>query len=113
MIISNQKNALYIKIGETILTKVSTVKFLGITLDENFTFKDNVNKITSNISKTVGIMRRLHCQLPAKVMVKLNYSLVYSHLTYALLKVKSSMARSLPVENLLPQKVGSIINYFQ
>ena len=29
------------------------------------------------------------------------------------IKVKSSMARSLPVENLLPQKVGSIINYFQ
>ena len=25
--------------------------------------------------------------------------------------VKSSMARSLPVENLLPQYVGSIINY--
>ena len=30
-------------------------------------------------------MRRLHCQLPADVMVKLYYSLVYSHLTYALL----------------------------
>ena len=28
---------------------------------------------------------RLHCQLPADVMVKLYYSLVYSHLTYALL----------------------------
>ena len=28
-------------------------------------------------------------------------------------KVKSSMARSLPVENLLPQIVGSIINYLQ
>ena len=28
-------------------------------------------------------------------------------------KVQSSFARSLPVENLLPQKVGSIINYFQ
>ena len=26
---------------------------------------------------------------------------------------KSSMARSIPVENLLPQKVGSIINYLQ
>ena len=26
-------------------------------------------------------------------------------------KVKSSMAKSLPVENLLPQNVGSIINY--
>ena len=30
MIISNQKNALDIKIRETILTKVSTVKFLGV-----------------------------------------------------------------------------------
>ena len=29
------------------------------------------------------------------------------------IKVKSSMARSLPVENLLPQNVGSIINYLQ
>ena len=28
-------------------------------------------------------------------------------------KVKSSMAKSLPVENLLPQNVGSIINYLQ
>ena len=28
-------------------------------------------------------------------------------------KVKSSMARSLPVENLLPHYVGSIINYLQ
>ena len=30
-------------------------------------------------------MRRLHCQLPANIIVKLFYSLVYSHLTYALL----------------------------
>ena len=30
-------------------------------------------------------MRRLHCQLPANVVVKLHYSLVYSHLTFALL----------------------------
>ena len=28
-------------------------------------------------------------------------------------KVKASMAKSLPVENLLPQNVGSIINYLE
>ena len=63
MIISNQKNALNIKIRESILTKVSTVKFCGVRLDENLTFKDHVNKVTSNISKSVGIIGRLHCQL--------------------------------------------------
>ena len=40
--------------------------------------------VTSKISKSVGVMRRLHCQLPASVMVKLYYSLVHFHLTYNL-----------------------------
>ena len=71
VMISNQRDALDIKIRETILMKVSTVKFLGVTLDENLTFKDHVNKVTSTISKSVGVMRRLHCQLPANVMIKL------------------------------------------
>ena len=84
MIISNQKNALDIKIRESILTKVSIVKFLGVTLDENLTFKDHVNKVTSKISTSIVVMRRLHCKLHANVMVKLYYSLVYSYLTYAL-----------------------------
>ena len=44
-----------------------------------------MNKVTCNIPKSVGVMRRLHCQLPANVMVKLYYYLVYSHLTYSLL----------------------------
>ena len=85
MVISNQKNAFDIKIRESILTKVSTIKFLGVTLDENLTFNNQVNKVNSKISVYVGGMRRIHCQLPANVMVKLHYSLVYSHLTYALL----------------------------
>ena len=90
MIISNQKNAIEIRIRDSILTKVSTVKFLGIILDENLTFNDHVINVTTKISKSVGVMRRLHCQLPADVMVKLYYSLVYSHLTYALLAWGSS-----------------------
>ena len=85
MIIPYQENALDIKVRESILTKVLTVKFHGVTLDENLTFKDHVNKVTSKISKSVGAMRRLHCQLPVHVMVKLYYSLVRSHLTYSFL----------------------------
>ena len=53
--------------------KVSTVKFLGVTLDENFTFNDHIYKITPKISKSVGDMRRHDRQLPADVMVKLYY----------------------------------------
>ena len=72
IIIYHQKNALDIIIRESIFKKVSTVKFLGVTLDENLTFQDHVNKVTSKISKSVGVLRRLHCQLPTNVMVKLS-----------------------------------------
>ena len=85
MIICNQKKVIEIRIRDAILTKVPTVKFIGVTLDENLTFNDHVKNVTNKISKSVGVMRRLHCQLPADVMVKLYYSFVYSHLTYALL----------------------------
>ena len=46
MIISNQKNAIEIRIRDSILTKVSTVKFLGVTLDKNITFNDHVKNVT-------------------------------------------------------------------
>ena len=85
MIISNLKNAIEIRIRDSILKKVSTVKFLGVTIDENLTFNDPVKNVTTKISKSVGVMRRLHSQLPADIMVKLYYSLVYSLLTYELL----------------------------
>ena len=80
MKISNKKNAIDIKIRDLILRKVSTVKFLCVTLDENLTFDDHAKNVTTKISKCVGVMRRLHCQLPAEVMVKLYYSLEYSHI---------------------------------
>ena len=68
MIISNQKNAIEIRILDSILTKVSTVKFLGVTLDKNLTFNDHVKDVTTKISKSVCVMRRLHCQLPARLL---------------------------------------------
>ena len=44
MIISKKKNAIDIRIRDSILTKVLTVKFLGVTPDENLTFNDHVKK---------------------------------------------------------------------
>ena len=41
-LISNQKNAIDIRIWDLVLSKVSTVKFLGVTFDENLSFNDNV-----------------------------------------------------------------------
>ena len=57
MTISNQKNAFDITIRDSIPMKVLTVKFFGISLDENLTFNDHVNKVTTKISKYVGVQK--------------------------------------------------------
>ena len=75
MIISNQKNAIEIRIRDSILSKVSTFKFLGVTLDENLAFNDHVKNVTTKIYKSVGVMKRLHFQLPADVMV--SYTIIW------------------------------------
>ena len=73
MLISNQKTALNIKISESILTKVSTVKFLGVTFNENLTLKDHLNKVTvtSKISKSVRYLES-HEETPLLVACKRN-----------------------------------------
>ena len=65
MTISNQKYAIDIRIRDSILTRVSTVEFLGVTVDENLTFNGYVKNVTTKISKSVGVTRRSYCQLPA------------------------------------------------
>ena len=65
MIISSQKNVIDIIIRDSIRTKVSTVKFLAVALDINLNFNNHVNMVTTKISKSVGVMRRLHCHAVA------------------------------------------------
>ena len=50
MLISSQKNVIEIRIQDSIPSKVSTVKFLGVTFDENLTFNDHVKNVTTKIS---------------------------------------------------------------
>ena len=47
---SNHKYAIDIRIRDSIPTKVSAVKFLGVTLDKNLTFNDHVKNFTTKIS---------------------------------------------------------------
>ena len=91
--------------------QISTVIFLGVALDVNLTFNDHFINVTAKISKSVGVMRRLHCQLPADVMVKLYNSLVYSHLTYALLAIGED--RDLRMLQRLSMLTGEHANYSQ
>ena len=72
-----------IKIGNISLKQSEFVKYLGIYIDQNLTWKSHINYISKKISKSVGIISKLrHVDLPT--LKQVYYSLVYPYLQYGI-----------------------------
>ena len=60
------------------IERVEVIKFLGVFLDNNLTWKHHINEKAKQISKTVGIMSKLKNILPRKVLKTIYVSLMES-----------------------------------
>ena len=60
----------------------SCVKFLGILLDENLSWKFHINELSKKLSRTVGIFYKIRHFYPSDILQILYYSLFYSFLSY-------------------------------
>ena len=69
---------------------VTITKFLGVSIDENLTWKSHVSEVSSKISKTVGIMNRLKTFIPSDILLILYNSFVLPYLNYSVLTWGSS-----------------------
>ena len=108
-------NNLQIKIGQNILERHKSGKFLGVILDEKLTFKEHLTTITSKISKVVGLFYKLKHKFPLEVIHKLYYSLVYPHLSYCILAWGGAKQAYLHPLLLLQKRICRIItdsNYY-
>ena len=70
-------------INNTEIERVNT--FLGITLDENVSWKPHISILSNKISKYSGILNILKHYLPLYIKMMLYCSLVNSHLIYRIL----------------------------
>ena len=86
----NKKNSnqgainLNIIINNVSIDRVDTHKFLGIFVDEELNWKTHVDKIATQISRTIGIMYKLKHFIPIKVLRLIYLSLIQSHLMYGI-----------------------------
>ena len=74
-----------LKIGDTKIEKVVNFNFLGLTLNENLSWKPHVDRIANKISKYIGILNRLKRYLPCHILKTIYFSLVHSNINYSLL----------------------------
>ena len=62
--------------------QVSSQKHLGLILDTSLTFDGHIKAITSKVSKTVGLLRKLNNHLPRSALTTICKSFVRPHLAY-------------------------------
>ena len=60
------------------------VKYLGVLIDPNLSWKYHIGHITSKISKTIGIIASLRFYVPTSVLLTIYRSLIFPYLSYGI-----------------------------
>ena len=78
-------NSTHILLDGCELTRVQEASFLGVTLDQNLTWKQHINKISKKCSRNIGVLNKMKHFLPEKSLQLLYHSLISSHINYGIL----------------------------
>ena len=62
----------------------SYIKYLGVLIDENLSWKNHLDCVITKISKTIGMIAKLRHFVPSSVFTNIYKSLILPYLTYGL-----------------------------
>ena len=71
-----------LSIDDTEVKEVSTFRFLGITVDQNLTWKSHVDDLAKKCSRSICILYKVKQFLPESALLSLYYTLFFSHVNY-------------------------------
>ena len=61
------------------------IKYLGLLIDENLSWKTHINSVATKISKTIGLIARLRHIVPTCTLLNIYQSLIVPYITYGLI----------------------------
>ena len=79
---SKTKEKIFPRINDCKIKQANCVKYLGVFLDDKLTWKKHIE---TKLSATSGAIYTLRKYIPQKALMSVYYSLVYSHLQYAII----------------------------
>ena len=88
-----RRNVIYplINIDQVAIEFVDTFNYLGIIIDKNLSWKSHISKMTTKLSKTIGIMCRLKNLISSEILRTLYSSLFLPYINYGILCWKSKL----------------------
>ena len=73
-----------IKLNDKVIERVESTKFLGVILDTNITWAEQINKVKAKVSRGVGILSKARKVLENSALHTLYHSLIYPHFIYCI-----------------------------
>ena len=72
-----------LKLNNHDIERINTMKFLGVLLDDNLSWKEHIKYLENKIAKNIGLMYRAKPFLDKESLLALYYSYIHSYLNYA------------------------------
>ncbi len=69
-------------LDDRLITQKKQIKFLGVLLDENLSWKPHINYVCKKVSKSIGVIYRARFNLSKSTKLSLYYTLIYPYLIY-------------------------------
>ena len=73
-----------LKLDKKALSQKNYIKYLGVIVDCHLNWKQHIINVSKKISRSIGVMYRIRKYLNPHVLKSIYYSLIYSHIVYAI-----------------------------
>ena len=77
-------NHINVLMNGTAVENVNTFKYLGVTIDANLKWNDQVKNICRKVSNSLGIMRRIKQYVPQKSLISIYNTMILPHFDYGI-----------------------------
>ena len=83
--INKPKSPVTILINNEAIDEVPNVKYLGILIDSQLTFKSHIDELRKKISRAIGILYKLRSLVTTTIILNVYYAIIYPFLLYGII----------------------------
>ena len=98
-----------LSINNSLLIRVTTIRYLGNLMDEHLTWSKHITHIQNLIAKNIGIISRFRPFINTKTALLLYFALIYPYLTYCNIVWASTYHSHLDRLNVLQKCITRIV----
>jgi len=100
-----------LKLNNKLLKQEKSIRYLGIYIDCNLSWKDHIEYISRKIKRNIGILSKLRHYINSPALVNLYYALIYPFLIYGVLSWGHTYKTTLQPITVLQKKALRLMDF--